>query len=1134
MESALGSDFGLSKIPGVDNAGLFAMLTTSAGKRSFNFADSGAGNSRGPQLFWWARRYLRPEYAYYQRTNAAPEPLDTLLFDPRGGDPVQEQIQPDFYFRGPTGTTIHLPQEVGVFRSGWNDTRETWLAFKGGEMGAPHGDLDAGSFVIEALGKRWAQDLGSDDYALPGYFSDNPAPGVDRWDYYRLRAEGNNCLVINPGSGPDTKLDQVATTLMFQSQTNGGRSLAVLDLTPVETNVTRAWRGFQLLNARKDVLVQDEIVAATNATAWWFMHVQTNTTDVAIDPDGSAVMLTQGAERLWLKILTTNGTFTLSNASPLPTSPNPPGQNANSNYAKLAIKLTGVTNTTLAVLMKPLATNQPLPLVLPTVVPLAQWLISPDDAPLALDGYFTTPENIFLDVDLTTLATDLVTPGSNLIFGVSGATNGSVALLADGHTARFTPATNYYGPAQFIYTVTNAATNAASAGVVVTVLPATWYWDTSTTAGLQAASGTWDGANSNWSSASAGSSPLLAWPPQGNDAMFVGAGGSYTVTIGATQKVNQISTTNGTWTFSGGALNHASGPLIITADADTTLNSPLVADTDFAKLGTNRLTLGAPVTFSGDVTVPTGTLRLATNGALPPNVDARIGSTNGTVGNLEVNASQTLASLNFQALTTLTNTVSIPAGNTLTISNAAPGIAFGVGNYGSTIGSITATTRVAFVSGGSLAIAATNGTFSIEPSGTNNAGTALAVLDLSKLSNFSASVGSFSGSVVAGKPNNVSGQFTLTLATNNTITATNVVLAASGNGSGTVTISLGASNRINANNLAVAGGRYTATMSFQTGASSNLTLRGASGGTSRANVFAGDQINFSGVGGGGGGSSTSTGTLNFGAATVDARINQLTLGIGASVASQTYGTGIGTFTFGGSNSLVDVNQVYLGYATLNSTVGTTFNSPTHTGTLNMNGGALTVNSNFFLGYSADDNLGNTQKVAGVFNLSGGVATVASNIFLGYATNTVGTVTGNLNLTNGTLIVGGDILSSGVTATGAVNLVGATLNLNGGNIGSAAKPISLVTSNGTLQNLGELNDGTTPLTKIGAGALTIAGTNAFTGGTILSAGTLRLTGNLGSGVTATNGVFSGNGAITGSLVLGAPVSFQPQINGTNAG
>ena len=1134
LQSALGTDFGISTTNGLNNAGLFAMLLTSANKRNFNFADVGStGVSGGAQMFWWARRFDAPAYARYERTNNTADALSALWWDGRGGNPVSENLGSDILFLGPTSSTPFNSQHVGVFRSSWGDTSETMLSFKGGEMGANHGDLDAGDFVLEALGQRWAWDLGSDDYALPGYFNSNPASATNRWDYYRMRAEGQNTLVINPGNGPDTKIGPVSPVLTFQSKT-AVRALSVLDLTPVVTNVLRAWRGFQLFGPqRKQVLVQDEIAGGANANVWWFMHYQSGSTQVALSSDGTSVTMTQGGNRLWGKIISSGGTFQIMTAQPLPTSPDPVGQDLNTNFQKLAIHLTGVSNTTIAVWFVPLAPGQNQPLVAPAITPLAQWIIPENDPPLATDGTVTTPQNTAVDTDLTALASDTATPASNLVFTVTSPTNGTVTLLPDGHTARFTPSAGFYGSGQYLYTVTDAAANAATAGVLVTVLPATWYWDTSTSAGLQPASGTWDGATAAWSSASAGSNPLLAWPPLGNDAVFIGAGGTYTVTINSTQKVNQVATTNGIWIFNGGALNHPAGDITITTEADTTLNSPLVAGTDFTKSGGARLTLGAPASFSGTAFVPGGTLRLTTDNALPPTVAVSIGGTNGTVGNFDLNASQTLASINFQSLSASTNTVSIAAGNTLVVSNAAPGIAFGVGNYGTAIGGITATTRVAFVRGGSLAVKAPNGTFSIEPSGTNNSSLALAVLDLSGLSNFTANVGGFSAAVVGGKPNNVPGQFTLTLATNSSITATNIVLGASGYGRGTDTINLGASNTFNAGGILVFGGRQSGTMSFPAETSSNLIIRGISGGTSRANLYVGDQANFSGLGGGSGGSSTINGTLDFGNATVDARLNQMILGIGASVASQTYGTGNGNFIFGGSSSTVDVNNVYLGYATLNSTVGTTYNSPTYAGTLTMNGGTLSVNSNFFLAYSADDNLANTQKVTGVFNLNGGTASVASNIFLGYATNAVGTVTGTLNLSNGVLNVSADILSSGVTATGLVNLAGATLNLNGRKIGTSSKSILLLAGSGTLRNLAELNAGS-PLVKTGAGLLVLGGTNGFSGGTVVAAGTLQLAGNLASSLTVSNGALNGSGVIASNLNMTAGAAFQPRLNGYVAG
>jgi hyaluronate lyase len=67
--------------------------------------------------------------------------------------------------------------------------------------------------------------------------------------------------------------------------------------------------------------------------------------------------------------------------------------------------------------------------------------------------------NAVTDVDLLTLASDVETPSTRLRFSLGAASNGTVVLLADGRTARFTPASNYSGPANFAYTVTDATTD---------------------------------------------------------------------------------------------------------------------------------------------------------------------------------------------------------------------------------------------------------------------------------------------------------------------------------------------------------------------------------------------------------------------------------------------------------------------------------------------------------------------------------------------------------------------------------------------------------------------------------------------------------------------------------------------------
>jgi hypothetical protein len=202
-------------------------------------------------------------------------------------------------------------------RSAWNDPNATFVGFKAGDNKANHSHLDTGSFVLDALGYRWAVDLGAENYNLPGYF------GAKRWEYYRLRAEGQNTLVLNPDARPDQ--DPKAATQILRFDTKPDASFAVADLTPAyASQATKVQRGVMLLG-RKQVLVQDEIAANAPLQAWWFMHTGA---EVKIEADGSSAVLTQGEARLQAKILLPVGAqFSVMDAKPLPTSPDPQGQN---------------------------------------------------------------------------------------------------------------------------------------------------------------------------------------------------------------------------------------------------------------------------------------------------------------------------------------------------------------------------------------------------------------------------------------------------------------------------------------------------------------------------------------------------------------------------------------------------------------------------------------------------------------------------------------------------------------------------------------------------------------------------------------------------------------------------------------
>jgi hypothetical protein len=80
-----------------------------------------------------------------------------------------------------------------------------------------------------------------------------------------------------------------------------------------------------------------------------------------------------------------------------------------------------------------------------------------NDPPLATAGRSYTLKGKPVEVDLWTLVTDLETPPSGWLFTVGGASSGTVSLLADGHTARFTPSATFVGNASFAFSVTDTA-----------------------------------------------------------------------------------------------------------------------------------------------------------------------------------------------------------------------------------------------------------------------------------------------------------------------------------------------------------------------------------------------------------------------------------------------------------------------------------------------------------------------------------------------------------------------------------------------------------------------------------------------------------------------------------------------------
>jgi len=151
----------------------------------------------------------------------------------------------------------------------------------------------------------------------------------------------------------------------------------VADLTAAYAqDATTVRRGIRTLDQRRQVLVQDDVQLKALGEVWWFLHTRATVEPAA---DGRSVLLRRDNERLWARIVSPQGArFTVMEAGPLPTSPDPAGQEQNADLRKLAIRLTGVGTTRLAVQLVPLAPGAAVPTgsTPPTLVPLQDWRLT--------------------------------------------------------------------------------------------------------------------------------------------------------------------------------------------------------------------------------------------------------------------------------------------------------------------------------------------------------------------------------------------------------------------------------------------------------------------------------------------------------------------------------------------------------------------------------------------------------------------------------------------------------------------------------------------------------------------------------------------------------------------------------------
>jgi len=628
--------------------------------------------------------------------------------------------------------------------------------------------------------------------------------------------------------------------------------------------------------------------------------------------------------------------------------------------------------------------------------------------------------------------------------------------------------------------------NACVALALVAVWPSAAHsqvtWDANTgTSGPQDGSGTWSTADANWWNGSTN----VVWPNLTTSSAIIGAnsGAAGTITASGSLTLNAITFNapgSGTYTLTGGTLGFAGSSPTITANAAASIGSAITSGVGLTKSGTGTLTLSGIVSnTSGNMSISRGAVTLTGTLTNTASSGFNVGSSNGGLltiagGSMSTSWSNARAIViapgSGQSGTMAMTSGALSASGLLISEDSGGNGVFTQSGGSTTIGSgnfwLSGNTSTLTVSGGSF----TSGNMNYFALGSTNPSTSTI---------------------------NVSGSGAITLGTlqyglsgrNGFTTTVNV---GDGTGGGTLQVNnmiwSGATtvaSTINFNSgTFVAGGSYSIPTQIAT------VVRSGGANIDVASTRTLTISNTLADGGGGGGlTKLGAGTLSLTGAntfTGTTRLAAGSLSIGNALALQ--------------SSTLDLNAADSGTVSAisqNSTLGGLAGSRnldmlTRTLSVGNNGASTTYSGG--LSNGSLTKVGNgTLTLSGTSIYSGGTTISSGTILLGSG-SALGASTGALAVNGGGLDLGGNSVT-----------VGALSGSSGAMITSVASATLTASSASSSTYAGSIG-GAIALTKSGAGALTLSGSNSYGRTTTLSAGQL----NINAAYAIGTGTFTFNG------------------------
>lgn len=296
LQDNFGSDFGLSDFNGFKKGYLFRLFAVGNTGQWFNYGDCNPSGAQTSMALWfYAWKFGRPEILFRDIAwlrkhkvkfyRAIPMSIACAL---RLG-PFETRHPKELIL------TCKGEAELIIARGGWKEN-DAYLGMKGGIGKAGHSHLDQGSFVYEADGLRWVDELLHPAYELYRRASrDLKKQGKSfKWyDQFAYNNRRHSTITVN-----DTDMNEMGVARIVDSFDTPERRGGAMDLTDMfYGQVSKAVRSVALIDGH-DLEIKDDIEASRESSAHIRWTLVTGA-DVEVTSDG--IILSQKGKKMIVK-----------------------------------------------------------------------------------------------------------------------------------------------------------------------------------------------------------------------------------------------------------------------------------------------------------------------------------------------------------------------------------------------------------------------------------------------------------------------------------------------------------------------------------------------------------------------------------------------------------------------------------------------------------------------------------------------------------------------------------------------------------------------------------------------------------------------------------------------------------------